>query len=109
MITKDPLPHLVEGWAITLQMRGEDADADHVAELAARGGQDGVQVGEELLGFRLSGVRELPRLRIGSEECRYEDPLCAGAPSVSIVRMWIPPRLSSAAHRLKRSHASLPV
>ena len=74
MITEGPLPHLVEGRAVTLQVRGEDADADHIAELAARRAQDGVQVGEELLGLGLSGVRELPGPRIHPEKCGHENP-----------------------------------
>ena len=35
MIAEDPLPHLVEGRAVALQMCGENADANHIAELAA--------------------------------------------------------------------------
>jgi hypothetical protein len=81
-----------------LQVCGEDADADHVAELAARRSQDGTQVGEELLGFGLRGVGKPPGRRIGAEECGHEYPSihldclwhrawCAGDSGVSIVRM----------------------
>ena len=74
MVTEGPLPHLVQGRPVTLQVRGEDADADHVAELAARRAQDGVQVGEELLGFGRSGVWKLPCPRIDPEKCGHENP-----------------------------------
>jgi hypothetical protein len=74
MITQGSLPHLVQGRAIALQVDGEDTDTDHVAEVAACGPQDCPQVGEELLGFRLSGVRELPCRRIDPEESGHENP-----------------------------------
>ena len=41
MTAEGPLPHLVQGRPVTLQVRGENADADHVAEPAARRSQDG--------------------------------------------------------------------
>ena len=41
MVTEGPLPHFVQGRAIALQVRGEDTDTDHVAELAAGRPQDG--------------------------------------------------------------------
>ena len=74
MITEGPLPHLVQGRPVALQVCGENADADHVAEPAARRSQDGLQVGEELLGLGFSGVREVPRPRIQPEKCGHENP-----------------------------------
>jgi hypothetical protein len=58
MLAEDPPPYVVQRWAVTLQAGGDDADADHVAELASRGPQDGIQVSEQLLGFFLGAVRE---------------------------------------------------
>ena len=74
MIAEGPLPHRVQGRSVALQVRGENTDADHVAEPAARRSQDGLQVGEELLGLGFSGVREVPRPRIDPEKCGHENP-----------------------------------
>jgi|SRR5215213_3418103 len=67
VVAKSPLPHLIQGGAITLEVRGEQADANHVTEISSRGAQDRVQIGEKLLGFGLSAVRTLPSLRIDPE------------------------------------------
>ena len=102
MIAKSPLPHLIEGGAVTLQVRGEYADADDVTQARARGTQDGIQVGEKLLGFGLSSVRTPPCLWIHTEQCGYEDP------SIHLDSLRNRPRVHRSFVGFDRSHEGPP-
>jgi hypothetical protein len=98
VVAKSPLPHRIQGGAVTLEVRSENADADDVADVGSCGTQDGVQVGEKLLGFGLGGVGALPCLRINPEQCGHEDP------SIHLDGLWNRPRVHWSFVGFDRSH-----